>query len=71
MYLTHKVICCIVLLTLKAQSVYIWSFSVIERFCLPPDAKVTYKDATEKSMQKYSVTSKELGYNPDIINFVN
>lgn len=22
------------------------SFSVIERFCLPPDAKVIYKDAT-------------------------
>ena len=27
-------------------SFIVLSFPVIERFCLPPDAKVTYKDAT-------------------------
>lgn len=31
---------------LKGALRYILSFPVIERFCLPPDAKVVYKDAT-------------------------
>jgi len=35
-------------LTSKAHSFYVTtvSFPVIERFCLPPDAQVIYKDAT-------------------------
>ena len=32
-------------MTSKPHSVFL-SFPVIERFCLPPDAEVVYKDAT-------------------------
>lgn len=43
-YVFKSVICCEARKVVNLKIFFF--FSVIERFCLPPDAKVTYRDAT-------------------------
>ena len=41
-------------------SFIVLSFPVIERFCLPPDAKVTYKDATGTEVNAFSSSASSV-----------